>query len=395
MMFKNTGRSLLLLGLALATFSTTAAEPVGGKDLERRIVGSMNKGVDFLKSKQKPDGGWQSDKEPPAITALVLRTIVTTRPQEADDPFIKKGYQKLLSYQLDNGGIYQDALANYNTAIAVSALAASKDPALKPALDKAVAYLKGLQFTTNSPPDPKGQKVTGEEHPWFGGFGYGRHGRPDGSNTQMAIEGLQNAGLSKDDPAFKNALAFMTKMQNNSETNPMPFAGDDGGFIYTPANNGESFAGESTTPDGKRMLRSYGSMTYAGLKSMIYAGLTKEDPRVKAAWDWIRKTYTVDVNPGMPANHPQQGDIRKHGLYYYYHTMARALNVYDEPIINTPQGKRDWRVDLANKLISLQSADGSWAGEKRWMEDNPVLVTSYAVQALNEISKDLKEHPVK
>jgi squalene-hopene/tetraprenyl-beta-curcumene cyclase len=393
MMFKATRRGFLVLGLSLAAYSVAAAEPA--KDLEQRIQVSMDKGVAFLKSKQNPDGGWHAENQPPAVTALVLRTLVTANPQSAGDEAIKKGYQKLLTYQLDNGGIYQDALANYNTAIAVSALAASKDPALKPALDKAVAYLKGLQFTSDTPADPKGQKVTGESHPWFGGFGYGRHGRPDGSNTQIAIEALQNAGLSKDDPAFKNALAFMTKMQNNSETNPLPFSGDDGGFIYSPANNGESMAGESTTPDGKRLLRSYGSMTYAGLKSMIYAGLTKEDPRVKAAWDWIRKTYSVDVNPGMPANHPQQGDIRKNGLYYYYHTMARALNVYDEPALDTPRGKRDWRVDLGNKLISLQSQDGSWAGEKRWMEDNPVLVTSYAVQALSEILKDLKEHPIK
>ena len=33
-------------------------------------------------------------------------------------------------------------------------------------------------------------------------------------------------------------------------------------------------------------------MTYSGLKSMIYAGLTKDDPRVKAAVQWIRSTTT-------------------------------------------------------------------------------------------------------
>ena len=334
--------------IPVARPAAARAAQADAQNLERRIQEAINKGVDFLKSKQNPDGGWQGEKQPPAVTALVLRSIVNARPADAGADYVKKGYQKLLSYQLDNGGIYQDMLANYNTAIAVSALAAVDDPAYKPAREKAVAYLKGLQFTANTPPDPKGQKVADEKHPWFGGFGYGRHGRPDGSNTQIAVEALQNAGLSKDDPAFRNALQFITKMQNNSETNPMPFAGDDGGFIYTPANNGESMAGESTTPDGRRLLRSYGSMTYAGLKSMIYAGLTKDDPRVKAAWDWITKTYTVDVNPGMPTDHPQYGDMRKHGLFYYYHTMARALNVYDQPVLETPQGRRDWRVDLAN-----------------------------------------------
>ena len=392
------------LALGVAVFAPAMISPLRpsvalaapeAQSLEARARDAINKGAEFLKSQQKSDGGWQNANDPPAITALVLRSIVVARPDSANEEFIKKGYQKLLSYQLDNGGIYQDLLANYNTAIAVSALSAIKDPAYKPALDKAVAYLKGLQFTTNTPADPKGQKVSDDKHTWFGGFGYGRHGRPDGSNTQIAIEALQNAGLSKDDPAFQASLKFITRMQNNSETNDQPWAGNDGGLVYTPANNGESMAGESTTPDGQRLLRSYGSMTYAGLKSMIYAGLTRDDPRVKAAWDWITKTYSLDLHPGMPANHPQQGDLRKNGLYYYYHTMARALNVYDEPILHTPQGDRDWRIDLANKLLSLQSQDGSWKGEKRWMEDNPVLVTSYAVQALNEILTDLKEHPAK
>ena len=40
-------------------------------------------------------------------------------------------------------------------------------------------------------------------------------------------------------------------------------------------------------------------MTYAGLKSMIYAGLKQDDVRVKAAVGYIAKNYTVDENPGQ------------------------------------------------------------------------------------------------
>ena len=78
-------------------------------------------------------------------------------------------------------------------------------------------------------------------------------------------------------------------------------------------------------PDGKRIVRSYGSMTYAGLKSMIYCGLTKDDPRVKAAWNWIRKNWTLDINPGMQFSNPKDPKAGESGLYYYYHTLARAL----------------------------------------------------------------------
>jgi squalene-hopene/tetraprenyl-beta-curcumene cyclase len=152
-------------------------------------------------------------------------------------------------------------------------------------------------------------------------------------------------------------------------------------------------AGEYTGPDGRRMLRSYGSMTYAGLKSMIYAHLTKDDPRVKAAWDWISKNWTLDENPGMRLNDPK---VAQNGLYYYYHTLARALNAYDEPIITDPQGnKHDWRIEFVDKLASLQCPDGSWAGDKKWMEDNPVLVTAYVAIALAETIEDLKQHPPK
>ena len=40
-------------------------------------------------------------------------------------------------------------------------------------------------------------------------------------------------------------------------------------------------------------------MTYAGLKSMIYAGLSRDDPRVKAVLSYIIQHYTVDENPGL------------------------------------------------------------------------------------------------
>ncbi|HYE21862.1 MAG TPA: prenyltransferase/squalene oxidase repeat-containing protein [Tepidisphaeraceae bacterium] len=394
-----TRRSVLAAALAfgmVAPLASSVARANAPAAVDAHVMASLDKALAFLKSQQKPDGGWQGEKDPPAITALVLKTFAQDPKTGPSADFVKKGYAKLISYQLDNGGIYQDVLANYNTSIALSALAASNDPALKPHVEKALGYLKGLQFTDKTPADPKGTKVAGPDHVWFGGFGYGRHGRPDMSNAQMAIEALQNAGLSKDDPAFQNALKFITRSQNLSEKNDQKFAGDDGGFVYSPHNDGESQAGVIMGPDGKRIVRSYGSMTYAGLKSMIYAGLTKDDPRVKAAWAWIGKNWTLNANPGMQANDPKLGDMTRYGLYYYYNTMARALNVYDEPVITDAKGaKHDWRKELTDKLVSLQNPDGSWAGEKKWFEDNPVLATAYVALALQEIQKDLKEHPAK
>jgi squalene-hopene/tetraprenyl-beta-curcumene cyclase len=380
-----------------APLTGTPARAAAAGELEpadAKVQAAIDKALDFLKAQQKPDGGWGNPNDPPAYTAVALRAFVLNRPQSINEDFVKRGYDKLLSYQLENGGIYSDLLANYNTSIAISALAAAKNPAFKERIDKAVAYIKGIQWTDKTGPGPKGERIADDKNNWWGGWGYSKAGRPDMSNLQMSIEALENAGLKKDDPAFQNALKFITRSQNNSETNDQKFAGNDGGFVYSPANDGESQAGVLVGADGRRVVRSYGSMTYAGLKSMIYAGLTKDDPRVKAAWKWIGDTYTVDVNPGMPSADPKLGDMTRYGLYYYYHTMARALNVYDEPIVTDAKGvKHDWRIELADKLISLQRPDGSWAGEKKWFEDNNVLATSFATLALHEIQEDLKQHP--
>ena len=359
------------------------------ENVNDRVQYLIDRGLNFLKTQQKPDGGWQRETDPPGVTAIVLRAFVRDEKFPAKTPFVKKGYDKLFSYQLDSGGIYQDLLANYNTAIAISAIAAANEPAYRERMDKAVAFLKQLQWTEETK-GPKGETVADKSNTWYGGWGYGRHGRPDLSNAQVAMEALHDAGLKPGDKAYDAALVFLTRTQNNSETNDQPWTGDDGGFVYTPARNGESMAGE-TSLDGQRRLRSYGSMTYAGLKSMIYAGLTKDDPRVKAAVDWITKHWTLDENPGMREAGPE---FARQGLYYYYYTFAHALDAYDEPLITDATGKpHDWRIELIDKLATLQKADGSWAGEKRWMEDNPVLVTAYVVLALQEAQRDLKEHP--
>lgn len=410
-------KKLLLAGvLATATiaplpvyYSPAVTQAQDAKATEAKLQAAIDKGLEFLKSQQKPDGGWAGEKEPPAFTALVLRTLVKDPRYSTKDEFIRRGYEKLLTYQVEDGGIYKNLQANYSTAVAVSALAAANDPAYKPQLDKAIAYLRSLQWTPDTRPEyiNDKEKATGkalvkdDKDPFFGGWGYGGnrdltgHGRPDLSNAQMALDALRDAGLKPEDPAFQNALKFVTRLQNHSETNDQPWAGNDGGFIYSPGvdKKGESMAGSLTTPDGKTGLRSYGSMTYAGLKSFIYAGLSKDDPRVKAAWDWITRNWTLEENPGMKAGNPANA---QHGLYYYFHTLSRALHEYGEPVITDPAGnKYDWRVELVDKLASLQNPDGSWVGDKRWMEQIPILTTTYAVQALQWVQEDLKKHPIK
>ena len=377
-------RSICLL------FFFISSVPALAQDTLTQATSVADKGFAYLKTQQKPDNSWQGEADPPGITALVLKSFMEDERYDADMPFLDKGYDKLISFQNANGGIYQDLLANYNTAISISALAVSKEAEYKPTIVKALAYLRSLQWSDKIEGVDEKMKTEAAD-PKYGGFGYGKRARPDLSNTQWALEALSEAGVKPDDPAFAAALKFATRCQNLSETNDQKWAGDDGGFVYVDnGDEGSDPAGEYTGADGRKLFRSYGSMTYAGLKSMLYVGLGKDDPRVKAAWGWIQKNYTVEENPGLAQTNP--GD-NKGGLFYYYYTMAKALHAYGEPTITDAQGKtHDWRVDLTAKIASMQKPDGSLVGDARWMESNPVLATSYAMLAIEEIRKDLKEH---
>ena len=118
------------------------------------------------------------------------------------------------------------------------------------------------------------------------------------------VDALVAAGADADSEAMQRALVFVSRCQNlETSYNTTPFATkvNDGGFYYTPAAGGTSQAGQ--TDNGG--LRSYASMTYAGLKSMIYAGVEADDPRVTAAVDWIKKNY----RPGFQPRYGRRGTL--------------------------------------------------------------------------------------
>ena len=130
--------------------------------------------------------------------------------------------------------------------------------------------------------------------------------RPDLSNTAFFLEALKAAGVPTRTtrPSRRRSSSSAAARTSRASTTTSPWAGkiNDGSFIYTGANGGENRRtdGAGTKTD----LGGYGSMTYAGIKSMIYCGVGKDDPRVKKALEWIGKNYTLDANPGMPEARP-------------------------------------------------------------------------------------------
>jgi len=355
------------------------AEPALGPDLASRAQTGIDKALAYLVACQGADGGWEAfGRSNPAVTALVVQGLVQHDRYGPGHSAVKRGLEFILRFAQADGGIYVpgDGLPGYQTSVALMALAAARDPAFADALSRARTFLKTDQWDEG--------EGRGPADVWYGGSGYGQGKRPDLSNTQLMLEALHQSGLSPDDPVYRKAVVFVSRCQMLGETNDQPFAAGstDGGFIYSPANGGESKAGTETI-DGRVRLRTYGSMTYAGFKSLLYARVSRDDARVQAAYDWIRGHYTLDANPNMPEAQTREG------LFYYYYVFARALHAWGEERITDKQGQpHSWRQELIEKLLSLQHPDGSWVNEAdRWYEGNPHLVTAYCVLALQTCTK--------
>jgi len=376
--------ALALLGSVL-NMEGQALEPRANVSLKLEIKRAIDRGAEFLLKSQNPAGFW-SDRDHPALTALALTALhghPSGKYRREPTEGMRKAYDYLLSNQKPDGGIYVEGYANYNTAVSMMGLLTSGRPEFDAPLRSARAYLVGLQNDLGE----KGRVDT----PFDGGVGYGRrYPHSDLNNTLLALEAIHHtrhlvadAGTVGSDLNWDAAISFLQNCQNlpayNKGTNVATDAANLGGFHYYP---GFSQAGTVTNSQtGRVSLRSYGSASYAGLLSYIYADLKRDDPRVQAVLKWLGNNYTLDENPGMG----------QQGLFYYFQLITKALSAAGLDELTGPNGQRiDWRRDVARRILNLQKSDGSWANENnRWWETDPVLVTSYCLIALELIYPEL------
>lgn len=350
------GGLLFALGFGLAS-PTQAADAGLDPELREKAGRAVDAGLNYLRNNQAKDGSWSSSV---GITALALRAFLESHRgyNEDDGAFITRPVAFLLAHVREDGSISEtNQNRNYNTAVAITALQATGNPKHTDVIRNAQRFLGQLQLDEQDGYEP--------EHRYYGGIGYGGDERPDLSNQYMAIEALKATGLDQDDPVWQKALTFIDRCQNRSESNDQPWAGNDGGFTYMPG----------YSPHGG--TASYGGMTHAGLLSLLYAGADRDDPRVQAAYEWVRANYTLDDNPGAKD---------KQGLFYYYNAFAKSMSAYGDSIVKDSQGKEhNWREDLVNKLVSLQAEDGAWSNpySPRWWEGDKNLVTAWSAIALN------------
>ena len=347
---------------------------------------AIERGLLVLQSQQN-SSGWWSTPEQPAVTALALTAFKGDPRQRfaTNEPaWLQRGYAFLLANARADGGIHSSNLVTYNTAISMVALLAANRPASDAMIRRARNFLVRLQTDFG--------EMGKADNVFDGGIGYGsKYQHSDMGNTLAALEALHLSRHLVDDKSLAEtkdlnwaaAISFLQNCQNLPAYNKQPWASGDatnkGGFVYYP---GHSMAGGETNPvTGRVALRSYGSISYGGMLSYLYANLKRDDPRVTAVFDWLRANYTLDENPGLG---PQ-------GLYFYLQTMTKALTAYGLDELELRNGQRlDWRREVAMKLLNLQRADGSWSNDNaRWWEKDTSLTTSYAVLSLEMIYRKL------
>jgi squalene-hopene/tetraprenyl-beta-curcumene cyclase len=332
----------------------------------KQYEATVNKAIDFLRVKGQAADGSFSKQVGIGVTALAA-TGLLRHGRSPDDPVVANALKFILENVQPTGGIHlpNGRLKTYETCVAIVCLEeANRDHRYDETLKKADKFLKEIPFDA-----AEGHDQTSF---YFGGAGYGGQGRPDLSNTAYLIDALKATGNDADSEAIKNALVFVNRCQNlESGFNDTPFANkiNDGGFYYTP------LPGRGDDAEKSGGLRSYGSMSYSGLKSMIFAGVKEDDPRVKAVVKWIGKNYDLKTHPG-------QGNS---GLFYYYHTFAKALDAFGHDTIEDEQGQTHaWRKDLVEELASRQRDDGSWVNQnQQFFEGDANLCTSFALLALS------------
>ncbi|MCC5843332.1 MAG: terpene cyclase/mutase family protein [Verrucomicrobia bacterium] len=336
----------------------------------------------WLLASQHEDGHWSSPQWP-ALTALAVWAL-SLNDATRDSDAVRRGVDYILSTAHPDGSIFVKpdetrrggGLSNYNTAIAMVALYLSGVEEARPYVLRARRFVAGAQHL--------GGDV------YHGGFGYDSNtGRAyaDLSNTFIAIEGMR---LTEDIEDFRTdgervdfdreaAVEFISAIQNRSESNPADWVSDHpedaGGFAYRPD---DSRGLVRQTADGKEAFRTFGSMTYAGMLSLIYADVDRNDPRVRSAFEWSTRNWTVTEN--MPAD--------QEGYYYFINVLTKAMATFGQDIFTRENGEEvNWRVDVINELVRRQRIDangnGFWLNDdNRYWEGDPVLVTAYALIAL-------------
>jgi squalene-hopene/tetraprenyl-beta-curcumene cyclase len=375
-------------------------------DLRKRLVDAYGRAGDWLVSQQDKSGAWKQGppgKEMPSVAYTSLMVAAFARaPKDLRERYrkaIDAGAAFIVSKRNEDGSFGEGPtgafLKTYTTAIALMALSAADREKYADPVRGAQAYLKQNQLKEGL---DRGGSGYGDDEPSKDGM---KKTIANLSTTGFTAEALHDSGLPREDQFWKLVVEFVRKCQNNTEVNTDKefveklkavglSVGDDGGLYYSPVpDKGVHKAGTVKVID-KEVIQSYGSMTYEGIKTYLFAGLKKDSPEVKAAIDWVRKNYSVEAHPGFPYDSQKRNHLR--GLFYYYLVFSRAMDAIAERPFRTFDGKEhDWPVELGEQLLKSMKDGKMWVNENAaWWENDPLLVTSYVLNTLDILLKHVE-----
>ncbi len=338
--------------------NSAAKEEAFHLDAETR--GRIQKSLDraagrLIREQDAATGRFRSPKQggvpPVPLTAMALWALSEAGDGPEHGAAGARAAEFLLSFRQPDGGVYdpKGGLVRYTASIARRALEAwtarHPDPALRKPLDE----LNLFAYRNHELESLEEEKA-----------------RPSpGVNTQ-AVERLRGrADLS---PELKKALDFLWSSKEKPTDRVM---------------RRSLVAAAHTAKD---------ALTYDEFLRYVSEMTRFDNPTVSKAHLAIRSYYSFRENPDLTRRYGPEGFQRKDaGLFYYYLTVARTLGAVGQPELKTLDGRsHDWARELSGVILSLQSEDGSWINRNdRWWEDDPLLVTAYAMIALKEC-RDVK-----
>ena len=303
---------------------------------------SIRSGIVWLKEAQKAKGNWaQHGRYKGGATALCTLALINSG-VPVDDPHVKKA----LDYLRDIGRPDQV----YPVALQTMVFAIAEPERDRLALERNVRWLEKIQV---------------KDTDFSGGWGYGetRRGSPDNSNSQFAVLALneaQRAGITVNKKTWGRAFAYWAQRQER-----------DGSWGYRRGNG-------------------RGSMTCAGITSMIIAGRNlnegdarvvgnrvrccsrvNDDDAVDRGISWLARNFSVSRNPAT-------GENSENWLFYYLYGLERVGRLSGRRFV----GSHDWYREGSEFFVNRQQLDGSWKGQS--LQNYPHVSTSFALLFLSK-----------
>ena len=356
----------------------------------------LQTGNRWLQSQQQPDGSWRSEaytslEQGLGSTALVLATYSEQPRDDLQERRIQQGLVFLTSH-LNQQGILNSPEGDVNyplyaTSLLLKSLAESGDMRGE-ALSGLIS--RGLLRYQHVP--AQGWPAN---DPGRGGWGPGieisetavRMHPANVSVTLHVVTALKQA--RKFSPEVLTVVReFLWQCQLQERGHPLA-----GGFQFAAISD-HPFNKAGWQPDRKGELIAipYFSPTCDGIVLMLMCDLPLDDSRVEKA---------LSVLPELPHARLAELPLNPEAKYtpldaIFFYEQAAAARVWRELQLRraTDRFLRKRRIQSLKKLVKSQHADGHWSNPLPWMlEDDPVIATVFAMQAIQRWLPDSKQEP--